>query len=68
MSNDKVVGIGCDGQSTHREVVSRHCAVKLGTNQRHRSDQIRQIKDTGNSKTGFHTPGKTGWSRSVVLK
>ena len=36
MSNDEVVGIGCDGQSSHREVVSRYCAVKLGTNQRHR--------------------------------
>lgn len=30
MSNDQVVGIGGDGQSGHWEVVSRHCAVKLG--------------------------------------
>lgn len=30
MSNDKVVGIGGDGQSSHWEVVSRDCAVELG--------------------------------------
>lgn len=36
MSNDKVVGTGGDGQSSHREIVSRHCAVKLGTNNRHK--------------------------------
>lgn len=29
MSNDQVVGIGGDGQSSHWEIVSRHCAVKL---------------------------------------
>lgn len=36
MSNDKVVGIGGDGQSSHREIVSRYCAVKLGRNNRHK--------------------------------
>lgn len=30
MSNDKVVGVGGDGQSSHWEVVSRDCAVELG--------------------------------------
>lgn len=34
MSNDKVVGIGGDGHGSHREVVSRNCAVKLGRNNR----------------------------------
>lgn len=29
MSNDKVVGIGSDGQSSHREIIGRYCAVKL---------------------------------------
>lgn len=29
MSNDKVVGIGSDGQSSHREIIRRYCAVKL---------------------------------------
>lgn len=30
MSNDKVVGVGGDGQSSHWKVVSRDCAVELG--------------------------------------
>lgn len=30
MSDDKVVGFGGYGQSSHREIVSRNCAVKLG--------------------------------------
>lgn len=34
MSNDQVVGIGGDGQSSHWEIVSRHCAVKLGKDKR----------------------------------
>lgn len=29
MSDDQVVRIGGDGQSSHREIVSRDCAVKL---------------------------------------
>lgn len=36
MSDNKVVGTGGDGQSSHREVVSRHCAVKLGMRNRHK--------------------------------
>lgn len=36
MSNDKVVGTGGDGKSSHREIVSRHCAVKLGRNNRNK--------------------------------
>ena len=32
MGNDKVVGTGRDGHGSHREVVSRNCAVKLGRN------------------------------------
>jgi len=29
MSNDKVVGIGGNGQSSHREIIGRYGAVKL---------------------------------------
>lgn len=36
MSDNKVVGTGGDGQSSHREVVSRHCTVKLGMRDRHK--------------------------------
>lgn len=55
MSDDKVVGIGGDGQSSHREIIGRYCAVKL-----------EQITDTKDNST-YLPSGKAGCSRSVVL-